>query len=97
MSGIGRIAERRQRQISDHHYDRAHDDEHVNGELKDAAIAYAMAADASAGDCARDYWPWDDDIWHPDEDPIETLANAGALIAAEIDRLERLRKPKETT
>lgn len=33
-------------------------------------------------------WPWDDEWWKP-QDPIRDLVRAGALIAAEIDRLQR--------
>jgi len=36
------------------------------------------------------FWPWDRSCWKPDyEDRVKTLAKAGALIAAEIDRLQR--------
>lgn len=36
------------------------------------------------------FWPWDRTWWKPDyEDPVRTLVKAGALIAAEIDRLQR--------
>jgi hypothetical protein len=35
------------------------------------------------------YWPWDQEWWKPSDDPIRNLAKAGALIAAEIDRLQR--------
>jgi hypothetical protein len=38
-------------------------------------------------------WPWDYDWWKPSDDPIRNLTKAGALIAAEIDRLNRLRHP----
>jgi hypothetical protein len=35
-------------------------------------------------------WPWDRASWKPsEEDPIRDLVKAGALIAAEIDRLQR--------
>jgi len=34
-------------------------------------------------------WPWDDDWLKITEDPIRNLVKAGALIAAEIDRLQR--------
>lgn len=33
-------------------------------------------------------WPWSDEKWNPEPDNrIRELAKAGALIAAEIDRL----------
>lgn len=36
-------------------------------------------------------WPpmWDAAFWKPSDDPIRNLVKAGALIAAEIDRLQR--------
>lgn len=34
-------------------------------------------------------WPWDASWWKPSPDPIANLVKAGALIAAEIDRLQR--------
>lgn len=34
-------------------------------------------------------WPWHVDWWKPSDDPIRNLEKAGALIASEIDRLER--------
>jgi hypothetical protein len=39
-------------------------------------------------ECAPDDWPWSEDAWNP-HDPIRDIARAGALIAAEIDRLKR--------
>lgn len=32
-------------------------------------------------------WPWEESDWKPSDDPVRTLEKAGALIAAEIDRL----------
>lgn len=37
------------------------------------------------------YWPFEVSWWKPDNDPIKTLTKAGALIAAELDRLLRLK------
>ena len=34
-------------------------------------------------------WPWGSEYWKPSEDPVRNLVKAGALIAAEIDRLNR--------
>ena len=38
-------------------------------------------------------WPWDHEFWKPSEDQIRNLVKAGALIAAEIDRLIRANQP----
>jgi hypothetical protein len=81
------------------------DDEHTSGELILAALGYALEAvpsgapiEATGGVLVerRDdagtlptWWPWDADWWRPAEDPIRNLEKAGALIAAEIDRLTR--------
>jgi len=35
-----------------------------------------------------DSWPWEEKDWKP-KDPISDLIKAGALIASEIDRLQR--------
>lgn len=46
-------------------------------------------------------WPWGESWLKISTDPIRNLVKAGALIAAEIDRLQRLnqrnQEPKETT
>lgn len=72
------------------------------GELTQAATCYsAMAStDAEGRDFAREHprnaisanWPWSEEFWKPGKDNshesrIRELEKAGALIAAEIDRL----------
>lgn len=71
-------------------YDATHDDEHTDGALAMAAAAYASyEADPQN---ARVLWPWGEEYWKPKTDR-ENLVRAGALIAAEIDRIDRaLRK-----
>lgn len=89
--GVNLIAAERRRQVEDEGRTAEVDDRYRNGELKDAAIAYAMASDDRAGEGAGDFWPWDVSSWKPSpEDPIRDLVKAGALIAAEIDRRRRL-------
>lgn len=34
-------------------------------------------------------FPWDEEWWKPSDDPIRNLVKAGALIVAEIERLQR--------
>ena len=41
-----------------------------------------------------DSWPWDEESWKP-KNPLYDLVRAGALIAAEIDRVQRLTKESE--
>jgi hypothetical protein len=91
MTGIERIAAERERQVSVEGWTPEHDDEHINGEMRDAAIAYTQVCDDRAGECAGDWfpWQWDREWWKPSDNPIRNLEKAGALIAAEIDRLQR--------
>lgn len=91
-AGAIAIVEERARQITVEGFSATHDDRHTKTELVFAAVAYALyATDTSAGVAAK-YWPWDIEDWNPDvNDQVRNLVKAGALIAAEIDRLERLR------
>lgn len=41
-------------------------------------------------------WPWEAEWFKVDADPVRNLVKCGALVAAEIDRLLRLRGPGET-
>lgn len=96
ISGIERIAKERNRQIFEEGWDGPHDDIHDDGALTKAATAYIIAAaccrigqlDVLVGSPPNP-WPWDDEWWKPSENPIRNLEKAGALIAAEIDRLLR--------
>jgi hypothetical protein len=40
-------------------------------------------------------WPWDAKWWKPSVDHVRNLVKAGALIAAEIDRMIAARKMPE--
>lgn len=93
-AGIILIAEERARQINTEGWTPEHDDEHQLNEMTAAASCYLTAAAiADQGGCGYDdcpnYWPWEAEWWKPSEDPIRNLVKAGALIAAEIDRLSR--------
>jgi len=98
-SGIDSIARERERQVSAEGWTPEHDDEHSNFELSQAAISYAnMFAGglySNGPGNPPDTWPWEAEYWKPSPDPIKNLVRAGALIAAEIDRLRR--KAKEAT
>lgn len=91
MSGIDLIAAERQRQIDQEDFSHEHDDCHDEGELARAAACYAFPIIPGPHDLPIG-WPtdWDADWWKPSDDPIRNLAKAGALIAAEIDRLLRM-------
>jgi hypothetical protein len=86
--GVRLIAEERERQITREGWDEEHDDEHTDNELAVAAACYAMPRWHKNRMPAR--WPWDREWWKPG-DRIRELSKAGALIAAEIDRLLRAR------
>lgn len=99
-TGVELIRAERYRQQDKEGWTPEHDDQHINGELRDAAIAYAMVCnDEGAGECAaQDIFPGDwgeGGWWKPSDDPIRNLVKAGALIAAEIDRLQRQRAADE--
>lgn len=103
-SGAVQIAEERERQQKVEGWDAAHDTGHWMGELTEAALCYAAVASAQArGSGVEEWpvgmfnghndsilqWPWEDDAYKPSPDIVRNLVKAGALIAAEIDRLNR--------
>ncbi len=96
MSGIDRIAAERKRQIEKEGWSAEHDDQHRLGQLAQAATCYAalaatqsrMTIFAKPIGCPTE-WPWYRKWWNPSDNPVRNLEIAGALIAAEIDRLER--------
>jgi hypothetical protein len=88
-TGVELIAEERDRQIKKEGWDEGHDDMHKRKELARAARAYALPGLKASTEAGID-WPWHDDWWKPSNDPVRNLVKAGALIAAEIDRLQRL-------
>ena len=97
------IAER-QRQISEEGYAAEHDDQHVAGEMADAAACYAAVLIEMRvvwDESGREFhdvpvgWPrsWSFRWWKP-KDRRRDLVRAGALIIAEIERLDRARSSK---
>ena len=84
-TGIELITDERKRQIEKEGFTSEHDDTHINGELSQAAICYAQSHRV-----AVPYgWPWANEWWKPSDKKVDNLVKAGALIAAEIDRLNR--------
>lgn len=86
LSGAEQIAIERRRQTEGLGFTPEKDMAYRSGELIDAALAYAEAA-ASLSDRCPSVWPWSENTWKP-KSPLENLVRAGALIAAEIDRLQ---------
>ncbi len=86
------IARERERQMDAEGWTPEHDDNHSCGELADAAASYAHPAPwgvrPQAGPPPK-LWPWSIAWWKP-KDRRNNLVRAGALIVAEIERLDRL-------
>lgn len=100
---LAMIASERERQQKVEGWTPEHDDEHCNGDLAAAAGCYAIHAGRDAGfrasmqreSLCQHEWPWGADSWKPSPgcappDRIRELVKAGALIVAEIERLQRL-------
>jgi hypothetical protein len=100
MTGIERIAAERKRQIEEEGFTAEHDDKYDYPSLALAAACYALPPDVrkSASGVGgltliKQLWPFGDDCWKPTpENRIRELEKGGALIAAEIERLDRLEK-----
>lgn len=86
--GTDLIAAERQRQMEREGWTPEHDAEHGYGELGWAAEAYLHHANCDRPDYdpAPGVWPWQESDWKPTT-TVRNLVKAGALIAAEIDRL----------
>jgi hypothetical protein len=81
------LAERR-RQVETEGWMPVHDDEHAGGELADAAACYSLWAGGINPGNWREFWPWASE-WLKHSEPRRMLVKAGALILAEIERLDR--------
>lgn len=82
------IAAERARQVSQEGWTPEHDDKHGNGQMAEAAACYILGDDNSLFDFPC-IWPWHKSWWKP-TNRRRNLVKAGALIAAEIERLDRL-------
>lgn len=97
-TALGDVAAERQRQVSVEGWTDLHDDEHDGGELAAAASAYALyvadelnpqsQGDGDYGRACPEMWPFHRNWWKP-ESPRAALVKAGALILAEIERIDR--------
>lgn len=99
--GVSLIAAERARQINVKGWTAEHDDGHDRGELAKAGAFYAAGPDVCpiTGSALMDLWPkeWGDPTTFEvggftRAGRIRELTIAGALIAAEIDRLMRAEK-----
>ena len=100
------IAAERRRQIDVEGWTAEHDSNHARGALALAGACYALSAasrrfrDAGADRLANNIkasadclWPWEKGWWKP-QDNRRDLVRAGALIAAELDKMDAARKHK---
>ena len=85
----------RLRQLMMEGFSRDRDDHYQHGELARAATAYvsvaATALDKGHQDTSKtlfSHWPWNREWWKPTT-PRRDLIKAGALILAEIERIDR--------
>lgn len=95
------VLSERQRQVKT--YTPEHDDAQIDGQLSKAAAAYAVASLSAIYGQDRDrptkwdrsylptvdrLWPWNWTYWKP-KNRRHDLVRAGALILAEIERIDR--------
>ncbi|MBU9552612.1 hypothetical protein KTE50_29175 [Burkholderia multivorans] len=83
------LAERR-RQVEQEGWTPAHDDEHDMGEMAHAAAWYSVdqMMRSALDERGLSFWPWAQEWWKPTT-PRRDLVKAGALILAELERLDR--------
>lgn len=92
--GARLIAEERGRQTTVEGWTAEHDNQHTGGELALAAVAYASPNAFGMYAHPPAMWPWGRGWWKPSDDRVRDLVKAGALIAAEIDRLIRVKSTR---
>jgi hypothetical protein len=88
-TGAELIAAERRRQVEEEGYSSEHDAQHSDMDLVVAAIAYLDdLVCPRKGHPLPAVWPWEPSSWKPTPaDLVRQLVKAGALLAAEIDRL----------
>ncbi len=87
------LAERR-RQIDTEGFGASRDDFYTQGELAEAAACYAARLTVRDGSYVSSLWPWPAAWWKPTTYRRD-LVKAGALILAEIERLDRVAPPAQ--
>lgn len=90
-AALADIAAERRRQMEVEGWTPEHDDQYQQGAMAMAAACYALEAyrpPSYKRFNPRAWWPWDSRWWKPTT-ARRDLVKAGALIAAEIERLDR--------
>lgn len=83
---LAEIGRERDRQLDVEGFSYEHDDEHTRGQIGLAAAVYAGWG--AAGTEIGKLWPWDG-RWFKPTTFRRNLIKAGALIVAEIERIDR--------
>ena len=106
MTVLDDIAAERRRQIMIEGWSHEHDDSHTDGSLATAAAVYALhpfgwhlvvtEREKRRLLSLSDFWPWDWQ-WFKPTNRRRDLIKAGALIVAEIERLDRANPNTEST
>jgi hypothetical protein len=78
----------RQRQTTGEGYSLSRDDSYAHGELAEAGATYASLAGKPGSMSSA--WPWGQETFKPSNDRRRDMVKAGALILAEIERLDRI-------
>jgi hypothetical protein len=81
----------RQRQVTDEGWSFKHDDYHADGALSAAAACYLLHGN-SRNPFKQDwfpFWPWDNGYIQKPKSTRRNLVRAGAMILAEIERIDR--------
>lgn len=103
---IDAILNERRRQMEKEGWTQEHDDGHRRGEMAKAAAAYAYTSTVNRDVAERHrkavwghtagftswvdwLWPWEP-RWFKPKTPRQDLVRSGALIVAEIERLDRI-------
>lgn len=93
MNGVELIGAERKRQIEKEGWTPEHDDTHTAGEMASAAGVYALMAAGyhvhNPRILVEHYWPLGWSEYFKPKDKLSNLVREGALIAAEINRLQR--------
>ena len=94
-NGAALIAAERRRQVEEEGYTARFDADNGDNALAYAAACYALTEhvrgfDSYGRSLLEALWPWSPYFWKPSpDDRVRELVKAGALIAAEIDRLQQ--------